>query len=151
MRHNQINGQFSARTIAMLKSPAFRTLSCAARMMLDRIDIEHAHHGGHDNGDLPVTFDDFVEYGISRRSIPPAGRELIALGFVGITQQGHAGRIEMRRPTKFRITWRPTYDAPATDEWRQIKTMEEAKMIAKAARRPHRNSVVQPPPTIQIQ
>jgi hypothetical protein len=32
-------------------------------MVISRIEIELAHHGGNDNGQLPVTTDDFVEYG----------------------------------------------------------------------------------------
>lgn len=52
-RFNKISGQFSARLIEMLESPAYRVLSLSARRILDRIDIEHAHHGGQDNGLYP--------------------------------------------------------------------------------------------------
>ena len=149
MKHNRMNGPFSARTIAMLESPAFRALSRAALMLLTRIEIEHAHHGGHDNSNLPVTFDQFVQYGVHRDAISPGTRELIALGFVIITQQGRAGNAGWRRPTKFRITYRAAGKMPATDEWRQIKSMEEAEMIAKAARRSGRNSVVRLPAAIR--
>jgi len=85
-----IAGQFSARTIAMLESPAYRALSRAAHQVLTRIEIEHAHHGGKDNGRLPVTSAQFVEYGIHRHAIAPAIRELVALGFIEITREGRA-------------------------------------------------------------
>jgi hypothetical protein len=135
-RKNRIAGQFSARTIEMMESPAYRVLSLAARRALDRIEIEHAHHGGRDNGKLPVTYDQFHAYGIHRHAIAPALRELVALGFIEVTERGRAGNAEWRSPNKFRLTNRQLDsggDKP-TDEWRRIKTDEEAKLIAKTAR-----------------
>jgi hypothetical protein len=44
-----------------------------------------------DNG-LPVTFNDFQRYGIDRHFIAPVIRELVALGFVEVTEQGRAGK-----------------------------------------------------------
>ena len=81
-RKNKISGQFSWRTIAMMESPAFQVLSLSGRRVLDRLEIEHAHHGGNDNGQLPVTYDQFIEYGIHRNAVSPAIREVEALGFV---------------------------------------------------------------------
>ena len=69
LRKNRIAGQFAARTIAMLESPAFQVLSLAGHRVLARIEIELAHHGGNDNGRLPVTFDHFAEYGMDRHAI----------------------------------------------------------------------------------
>jgi hypothetical protein len=60
----------------MMESPAYRVLSLSARRVLDRIMIELAHHGGNDNGKLPVTYEHFEEYGIHRHAIAPAIREL---------------------------------------------------------------------------
>lgn len=84
-RKNSIAGQFAARPIAMLESPAYQVLSLAAHRVLSRLEIEHAHHGGKDNGKLPCTFEHFEQYGLHRRSIAPALRELVALGFVEVT------------------------------------------------------------------
>jgi hypothetical protein len=80
-----------------MESPAFRVLSLSARRVLDRVEIEHAHHGGKDNGALPVTFDDFQRYGIHRHAVAPAIREVVALGFLEITQQGRAGNAAWRK------------------------------------------------------
>ena len=82
---NQIAGQFSARTIAMLENPAYCVLSLGAHRVLTRIEIEHARHGGNVNGRLPVTYSDFVNYGLDRHAVAPAIRELCALGFIQIT------------------------------------------------------------------
>jgi hypothetical protein len=65
-----------------MESPAFRALSHSAHRILDRLEIELAHHGGNDNGRLPCTFDHFAEYGIDRHSIAPAIREVEALKFI---------------------------------------------------------------------
>ena len=74
-RRNKIDGQFNARTLKMMESPAYRALSLSARRVMDRICIELMHHGGNDNGKLPVTYEHFVEYGIARHAIAPAIRE----------------------------------------------------------------------------
>lgn len=140
-----IEGQFAPHLIEMLKSPAFRVLSQAALRILHRLAIEWASHGGTLSiGDLTITFDQLVEYGLSRRMIAPAMRELAALGFLVVTQKGIAGNADFRRPTKVRVTWLPKADAKATHDWRQI-TEDDADMIAKAARRRGRNSAVTPP------
>jgi hypothetical protein len=135
MRENKISGQFSARTIAMMESPAFQVLSLSAHRILARLEIEHAHHGGNDNGELPVTSDQFIEYGIHHNAVSPAIREVEALGFVEITEQGRAGNAEWRRPNKFRLTYRQAGRAASTDEWRNIKTIEAAETIAATARK----------------
>jgi hypothetical protein len=135
MRKNKIAGQFSARTIAMMESPAFQVLSLSAHRALARIEIEHAHHGGNDNGNLPVTYDQFIEYGIHRNAVSPAIREVEALGFVEITERGRAGNAEWRRSNKFRLTYRQVGRSATTDEWRNIKTMEEAEVVAQTARK----------------
>ena len=131
---SRISGQWSWRTIEMMESPAFRVLSHSAHRILDRLEIELAHHGGNDNGRLPVTFDHFAEYGIDRHSIAPAMREVEALKFIEVTERGRAGNAEYRRPNLFRLTYKPVGRALATDEWRSIKTEAEAKMLSKVAR-----------------
>jgi hypothetical protein len=127
------NGPFSYRPVAMLDSPAYRALSLAAHRVLSRIELEHARHSGKDNGKLPVTFEQFEEI-TDRHSISPAQRELEALGFVKI-KHGIAGNGAWRRPSLFRLTYRPCYrGTEPTDDWRRSKTDADAKRIAKEAR-----------------
>jgi phytoene dehydrogenase-like protein len=122
----------------MLESPGFRMLSRAAFMVLFRIEIESAHHGGKENGRLPITCDDFEAYGIHRHAIRPAIRELLAFGFIEITEIGRAGNAEFRKPNLFRLTYRHAKDAwgDGTHEWRRFEklTTEQAKEIARHAR-----------------
>jgi hypothetical protein len=136
-RPNHFSGQFSGRLIEMMESPAFRALSLAGRRVIDRIEIELGHHGGTDNGKLPVTFDQFCEYGLHRHSIAPGMREAIALGFLDVTQKGRAGNAEHRAPNLFRLTYRPSNGVrgDGSHEWRRIASTEEAEAVASAARK----------------
>src|SRR5262245_48825222 len=121
----------------MLESPAYRALSLSAHRAMARIEIELARHGGNDNGRLPVTKLDFVDYGISARLVAPAIREAEALGFIRVTERGRGGNSEYRQPNKFFLTFaygRDSRGNPPTHDWRKIKTVEEAIEIARAAR-----------------
>jgi hypothetical protein len=135
-RRNAISGQFVPHLLSMLESPAFRVLSRAAHMVLARIEIEHMHHGGKENGHLPVTYEDFVRYGIHRHAIAPAIRELHILGFINITVRGRAGNREFRSPSRYRLTYCPAKGEPGdgTHEWRWVASLEQAHQIAKRAR-----------------
>jgi hypothetical protein len=134
-RRATIDGQFAWRLIEMLESPAYQVLSKSGHRILARLEIELAHHGGKDNGRLPVTFEDFQNYGIDRHAIAPAIRECEGLGFVEITEHGRAGNAEFRSPNKFRLTYRHTENAQSTDDWRRVKTVKDARNLAYEARR----------------
>lgn len=134
-RGNKIGGQFDARLVEMLESPAFRVLSVSAHRVLNRIAIEHMHHGAKENGKLPVTYADFVTYGVDRHAIAPAIRELEVLGFVQVTERGRASAGEFRSPNLFRLTYAYAKKSdPPTHEWRLIATIEQAEQLARAAR-----------------
>jgi hypothetical protein len=119
----------------MLESPAYRVLSLSGHRILARVEIEMAHHGGFDNGKLPVTFENFEQYGMDRHAVAPAIRECCALGFLEVTEVGRAGNAEFRQPSTYRLTYRPVDRANPTNEWQRIHTLEEAEQIAWAARR----------------
>ena len=135
-----IGGQFAWRLIEMLESPAYRVLSLSGRRILDRIEIELAHHGGDGNGRLATTYEHFEEYGMDRDCIAPAIRECVALGFLEVTEQGRAGNREHRRPNRFRLTYRPMARANPSDEWRKIETVEEAQKVARDSRKKENSS-----------
>jgi hypothetical protein len=142
-RKSTIVGQFVPHRIDLIESPAWRVLSLSARRVLDRIEIEMCHHGGHrENGRLPVTFDDFVRHGVRRNSVASAIREAVALGLVVVSEQGRGGNAEFRSPNKYRLTYICTkaanpaakYPEPPTDDWKRIEMMDAAEHIAKMAR-----------------
>ncbi len=120
----------------MLESPAYRALSRSGHMVISRVEIELAYHGGNDNDQLIVTTDDFVAYGMHRSSVAPALREAEALGFICI-KRGRGGNAEHRTPSMFGSTFsqhRNSRRHPPTDNWCRIKTIEEAGQIARIAR-----------------
>jgi hypothetical protein len=136
-KKNRINEQFSVRLISMLESPAYQALSLSGHKVISRIEIELAAHDGNDNGKLPVTYLDFIDYGITRECVAPAIREAEALGFTKITRRGRGGNADYREATLFFLTYafaRNSRQAPPTHDWRKIKTIEEAEQIAKEAR-----------------
>jgi hypothetical protein len=135
-RKNRINGQWSPRLIEMLESPAYRVMSVSAHRVISRIEIEHAHHGGSENGNLPVTKQNFMDYGMHHDAVAPAIREAEALGFIRM-KRGRGGNAEHRQPNRFFLTFahgRSSRAYPPTHDWRKIKTIEEAQAIADAAR-----------------
>jgi hypothetical protein len=136
-RRNSISGQWSPRLIEMLASPAYRALSRAAHLIISRIEIELAHHGGNDNGRLPVTREQFIDYGVHHEGVAPAIREAEALGFIRITERGRGGNAEHRAPSYFFLTFahsRNSRAEPPSHDWRRVKTVEEAEQIARDAR-----------------
>jgi hypothetical protein len=138
-RKSRINGQFAWRLVEMLESPAYRALSLSAHKVLARLEVELAHHGGEkgrQNGRLIVTYSNFEDYGMDRHSIGPAISEVVALGFVEVTEAGCAGNENFRRPNRFRLTYRPGGDgSEPTNDWRRIITAEQAESFASQARK----------------
>jgi hypothetical protein len=135
-RKTSIGRQFVPRIAEMLESPAFRVLSQGGHRVLARLELEHAHHGGAENGSLPVTFGDFERYGMDHQSVAPAQREVQALGFAEITERGRPSESDFgRHPHHWRLTYlHGAYGEIPTDEWKRHKTLKEARRVAKAAR-----------------
>ena len=71
---------------------------------------------------------------VGLKMIHPAILELVALGFVEVTEPGRAGNAEWRRPAKYRLTYRHTEDGPPTKEWKRVTSHGEAVAAAKKAR-----------------
>ena len=136
-RRNKLSEQWASYPIAMLDSPAYRVLSQGAHRVIARIAIELASHGGNDNGQLPITKEQFVEYGLHNDAVAPAIREAEALGFIRITEHGRGGNADQRRPNLFYITFlneRGSRAKPPSHDWQKIETIEDAERIAAKAR-----------------
>jgi len=124
-------------TREMLESPAWRVLSKPAQGVVLRIAIEHMSHAGTQNGDLPVTYTDFESYGVRRKSIPDAIAEAEALGWIDIVERGRRGYADIRRPSKYGLTWLPRAAGgmPPSNRWKRQRTMPEARAVLKEAKR----------------
>lgn len=118
-------------TREMLASPAFRALSPKAVAILMRAALEHVAHGGSENGALVLTYNDALrDCSISNRNaIAQAFRELDAVGFLKAEVRGGRSFGDIRRPSRFRLTWLPAQRpdlAPPTNEWKAFESRESA-------------------------
>lgn len=113
-----------------------RVLSLAAHQLLMRIEVEHLSHGGAENGRLPVTYHQFEVWGVRRHSVAGAIRELAAPGIIEITQHGYSGAGDVRAPNLYRLTYVQAWYAndTGTHEYLKIRSVEQAKGLARAAR-----------------
>jgi len=114
--------------IGLLASPAWAATSRQTRRLVDALMIEHGEHGGEENGNLKAPYDTLQARGMRRADIKRAICEGAALGIIEATlgRRSHGAK---RLPTVYRLTWLGTPDGlAATNEWKAIKTDEEARV-----------------------
>ena len=109
---------------AMNGSITYQALGIHSRRILDFLIQENAGHRGRENGNLAATFNQLVQWGLTRGDIRKGFAELIAGGFV---RRVHCG---MRiagggDPSRYALTWLPTlagsdYQAAATNDWKGV-------------------------------
>jgi hypothetical protein len=118
----------------MLESEPWRALTLSGRLVLDRLMIEHMAHAGTQNGELIVTYDQFLAFGISSRRAVAQGIEIaVALGFLDITARGYRAFGSARRPARYGLTWLPRCDGTlASNRWKRFSSSEEAEAAVKA-------------------
>jgi hypothetical protein len=137
VRRNSVAEHFASRPVELIASPALRVISRHAHLALSRIELELRQHAGRCNGRLIVTTLQFIEYGIERRRIPAALRELEALGIIVIAH-GRGGNAEHRQPNRFLLNYLcGAVDAHEliSDTCKRFKALEEAEKIAAGARK----------------
>lgn len=123
-------GSFVMHRRDLLESCAWRVLTIQARRLLDRIELEHLRRGGKHNGSLKVTYDGFRDHGVGKRgNIVWAIAQAEALGLIEVT---HGGRGAVN---EYRLTYLPSPAADATDEWRAVTDIEDAKRRVAVGRR----------------
>ena len=122
--------QFVAHTREMRKSVAWRFLPNNARRVLDRLELEHMHHGGAENGLLICTYSDFEKSGLRRQSIALAIRQCVALGFLKITRQGQRCASDFNRVSaQYFLTYLHGVgkSLEPTHAWRRVHSDVQAK------------------------
>jgi hypothetical protein len=123
-------------TQEMMESPAWHAINTlSARRVLDCIQREHMNHGGTENGNLIVTYADFIKHGVRKKSITSAIAVLEALGWIDITSPGKQAVEGERYPARYALTWleQPSLGKPATNRWRYITTPAAARAVVKQA------------------
>lgn len=74
IKHNQ---QFVIHTKELIESPAWSTMSGNCFKLINRLEIENIAHGGTENGNLIVTYNQLKECGIRKNSIKSAINEAV--------------------------------------------------------------------------
>ncbi|ESY51587.1 MULTISPECIES: hypothetical protein [unclassified Mesorhizobium] len=128
------DGFFIAHRLEMLLSPAWGLAPQPLRKIIERLEIEHLRHGGYENGDLYVTYSQFVAAGISKKTIRPAVTLGEQLGLIQcILDDNPKG--DIRGANKYRLTFVPAKGRrEPTDDWKKI-TVEKAKDFIEQFRR----------------
>ena len=90
-------------TRELKESPAWRHQSISCRRLIDFLQIDHMSHAGAENGNLRATYDQLVEYGVSRRLIKEAIQEAEFLGLIKVVKWGGKWN-GTNQPTIFRLT-----------------------------------------------
>jgi len=112
----------------LLHSPAWLAMSDQCRKLVDALMAEHADHGGLVNGNLMAPYDMLQVRGMRRGNILNAIFEAKALGIVDPTR-GVRSYGSRKAPSRYRLTWLGTPDGlTPTNEWKSIKTDEEARI-----------------------
>lgn len=125
---------FMPHRLELLISPAWRSAPRPLRNILERIEIEHLRHGGFNNGELYVSYLQFVEFGISKRSIKAALELGQKLGLLEVIQEAENHLSDIRAANAYRLTYVPAKGKAApTDEWKLI-TEDRAKALLEAYR-----------------
>jgi hypothetical protein len=111
----------------LLISPAWLAMSDQCRKLIDGLMAEHGDHGGLENGNLMAPYDMLQARGMRRAKILSAIVEAKALGIADHTR-GVRSYGSRKVPSRYRLTWLGTPDGlTPTNEWKAIKTDEEAK------------------------
>lgn len=66
------NTPFVQLTYELMSSDAWRSMSINCRKLVDCLILEHMRHSGSENGNLITTYDQFEEYGVTRKNINKA-------------------------------------------------------------------------------
>jgi len=91
-------------------------MPATARRLLERIELEHMSHKLFENGRLGIAYSQFVDWGISRRSIPAAIDYAVNAGFLEVTKRG----LRLKETTnEYRLTYFATRERTPTGayEW----------------------------------
>ena len=128
------SGYCVALPLHLLNSPAWLAMSPQCRRFVDALMAEFATHGGAENGNLKVPYDQLQARGIRREVMLDVVFEANALG-IAEAIRGQRSYGSRRAPSVYRLTWLGTPDGLSpTNDWKSIKTPEEAEARLSNAR-----------------
>jgi hypothetical protein len=122
-------------TRELIESEAWRSLSRAARLVIDRVILEHMAHAGTENGNLIVTYDDFEKFGIRRGTLKDAISQAAERGLIVVTEKGRASSGPHRWPSKYALGWLPMKDGSAAcNRWTHWSCPSKPHELSKSGR-----------------
>lgn len=139
----KISGSYVPKRLEMLQSPAWRAAPRAMKDWLEVLEIELMRHKGCANGQLFKSYTQFVSEGFNRGTVSEMSRIAEALGFVQVNRQTGIGSPDLREACAYTLTYLPSgtgRDIAPSDEWRRIKTEEQALRAIEGARRKRRKT-----------
>ena len=109
-------------TDELIISDAWRSAPINTLRVVCQILLEQSAHAGRENGNLIVTWDDFVAYGINRKFVDKSIRDAVARGLIYRTQKGGMCSGGLRRPSRYGLGWLPNHvAAPAPNRWKAYR------------------------------
>ena len=110
-------------TRELVSSPAWRSRGVNCARLMDFLTVEHMNHAGTENGNLHATYDQLVEWGLTRSHIRSAVEEAEFLGLLRFKRGGRWA--SSNQPSTYRLTFLPDCDGnPPSNEWK--RTTHEA-------------------------
>ncbi|GAA2885544.1 hypothetical protein GGQ99_005066 [Aminobacter niigataensis] len=120
---------FVPHRLEMLMHPTWNLAPVPLRRMLERLEVEHLRHGGYKNGELFVSFNQFVAASISRRKITATQDLGEALGLMEVIRSTETSG-DLRAPNSYRLTYVPAINSKApTDEWKAVSSDRAGKLV----------------------
>lgn len=141
--------QWIPHRLEMLLHPGWRKAPIPLKRILERLEIEHLRHGGFKNGELFVSYLQFVEHGISKRSIRSTLKLGEDLGFLEVIQGQETVQSDIRPANSYRLTYvNAIGKRNPSDDWKRlsegdvdqfISTYKEAETAAARATKKERS------------
>jgi hypothetical protein len=121
------DGAWVWHTIALKCSAAWLHRSHRAIIFTEFLEVENLRHAGFENGNLLAPHRQLLVWGMRGETIADAIKENISRKLVARRGGGIDLETGKRLPFRYRLTYLPTADAPATNEWKRYKETAPAK------------------------
>lgn len=132
-----VDGAWCPRRLDVLQSPAWRNAPRALKALLEILEIEHMRRKGGANGELFKSYPQFVKEGLNRSTVSTMTKLGEALGLLKVNRETGVGKPDLHDACAYTLTYLPcgiVGNIPPTDEWKKIKTDEQAIAIVQRQR-----------------
>ncbi|MCK8779061.1 hypothetical protein M0654_03585 [Rhizobium sp. NTR19] len=133
----QVEGAWVPKRLDLLQSAAWRNAPRALKALLEVLEIEHMRKKGSANGELFFSYPQFVAAGFNRTTVSSMTKLGEALGLLKVNRETGVGRQDLHDACAYTLTYLPTGiigNLAPTDDWKRIKTDEQALLIVQRMR-----------------